>query len=46
MVIGAVLEGFEVMSSENFLKSLKEFKEKYSVELQEMQDFEEDFEEN
>ncbi len=42
----AVLEDFDVISDKNFLKSLKEFKDKYSVELQEMQDFEEEFEEN
>ena len=45
-VKSAVLENFEVMSSENFLKSLKEFKEKYRAELSEIQDYEEEFEEN
>ncbi len=45
-VKSAVLESFEVMSSESFLKSLKEFKEKYSAELSEIQDYEEEFDKN
>lgn len=45
-VKSAVLEDFEVMLGENFLKSLKKFKDKYSAELYEIQDYEKEFEEN